>query len=65
MTKPKGATSLIVNLTTSGEQLLGDINGVQKEKKPDGTTRLQSSTGHADARLRRQGHHDQAASGRQ
>lgn len=37
-TKPKGANSLLVNVTGSGEKLLGDINGVQKEKNPDSTT---------------------------
>jgi hypothetical protein len=38
LTKPKGATSLIVNLTGPGEQLLGVINDVQKAKNADGTT---------------------------
>jgi hypothetical protein len=38
ITKAKGANSLIVNLTAPGEKLLGDINGVQKDKKADGTT---------------------------
>jgi len=37
VTKPKGASSLIVNLTGPGEQLLGGISGVQKDKKSDGT----------------------------
>lgn len=36
--KPKGATSLIVNVTGPGEKLLGDIDGVRKQKNPDGTT---------------------------
>lgn len=38
VTKPKGASSLIVNLTGPGENLLGTINGVQKQKSADGTT---------------------------
>ena len=38
VTKPKGSTALIVNLTAPGEQLLAAINGVQKDKKSDGTT---------------------------
>jgi len=36
--KAKGPNSLIVNLTDTGEKLLGEINGVQKTKNPDGTT---------------------------
>lgn len=38
VTKPKGANSLIVNVTGPGEKLLGDIEGVQKEKNADGST---------------------------
>ncbi|HUI84492.1 MAG TPA: hypothetical protein VL240_09720, partial [Candidatus Binatia bacterium] len=38
ITKPKGATSLIVTLTGPGEKLLGDIAGVEKGKNADGTT---------------------------
>jgi hypothetical protein len=38
VTKAKGANSLIVNLTSSGEKVLGDINNVQKNKNADGTT---------------------------
>ncbi len=38
VTKPKGATSLIVNLTSAGDKLLSTINNVQKSKNPDGTT---------------------------
>ena len=38
VTKPKGANSLIVGLTSPGEKLLGDINNVQKNKNADGTT---------------------------
>lgn len=38
VTKPKGANSLIVNVTGPGQNLLGSINGVQKQKNPDGTT---------------------------
>ncbi len=38
VTKPKGANSLIVNVTGPGEKLLSDINGVQKQKNADGTT---------------------------
>ncbi len=38
ITKPKGATSLIVTLTEPGETLLNNINGVQKGKNRDGTT---------------------------
>ena len=37
-TRPKGPNSLIVNLTDTGEKLLGDINGVHKKSNPDGTT---------------------------
>ena len=37
-TKPKGANALIVTVTGPGENLLGGINGVQKQKNPDGTT---------------------------
>jgi hypothetical protein len=36
-TKPKGSSSLIVNLTPGGETLLSKIKGVQKASKPDGT----------------------------
>ncbi len=36
--KAKNATSLVVTLTSPGEKLLSDINGVQKGKNPDGTT---------------------------
>ncbi len=35
--KPKGANAL-VNLTPTGEKLLGDLNQVQKNKNADGTT---------------------------
>lgn len=38
VTKPKGPNSLIVNLTDTGEKMLGDINGVQKTQNPDGST---------------------------
>jgi len=38
VTKPKGADTLIVNLTSAGESLLNNINGLQKAKNPDGTT---------------------------
>ena len=38
VTRPKGPTSLIVNLTTPGEKLLTAIDGVQKNKNADGTT---------------------------
>ena len=38
VTKPKGGNGLIVNLTPSGEKLLGDISNVQKSKNADGTT---------------------------
>ena len=37
-TKPKGPNSLIVNVTGPGENLLSGVNGVQKQKNPDGTT---------------------------
>ena len=36
--KAKTATSLIVALTGPGENLLSNINGVQKSKNPDGIT---------------------------
>jgi hypothetical protein len=36
--KAKGSTSLIVTITGPGENLLGNITGVQKGKNPDGTT---------------------------
>jgi len=36
--KPKGPNSLIVSLTNTGEKLLGELNGVEKTKNPDGTT---------------------------
>jgi len=39
--KPKGANSLIVNLTPVGERLLGDISGLEKTNKGDGTTSYQ------------------------
>jgi hypothetical protein len=38
ITKPKSGNALIVDLTPSGEKLLGDINNVQKNKNADGTT---------------------------
>lgn len=38
VTRPKGGTALIVEMTPSGEKLLGDINNVQKSKHADGTT---------------------------
>ncbi len=38
VTKPKGANSLIVDVTGPGENLLGGISGVQKHKSSDGTT---------------------------
>ena len=38
VTKPKGATSLIVTMTDAGTKLLGEIDGVQKLKHADGTT---------------------------
>jgi hypothetical protein len=38
VTKPKGPNSLIVNLTGTGEKLLGEINGVAKTKNADTTT---------------------------
>lgn len=37
-TKPKGPNSLIVNLTDTGETLIGGIDGVEKKKNADGTT---------------------------
>lgn len=37
-TKPKGPNSLIVNLTDTGEKLIGGIDGVEKKKNADGTT---------------------------
>lgn len=36
--KAKSATSLIVAMTGPGEQLLSNINGMQKGKNPDGST---------------------------
>jgi hypothetical protein len=36
-TKPKGYSSLIVNLTPAGEKLLSTVKGVQKASNPDGT----------------------------
>lgn len=41
VTKPKGYSSLIVNMTDTGERLLGTITGVQKTKNPDGTITYQ------------------------
>ena len=38
VTKPKGGDALIVNLTSAGENVLNNINGVQKAKNADGTT---------------------------
>jgi hypothetical protein len=38
VTKAKGGSGLIVNLTSAGEKLLGDINNVKKNKNADGTT---------------------------
>ncbi len=38
VTKAKGTNSLLVDVTGAGETLLGNINGVQKQKKSDGTT---------------------------
>jgi hypothetical protein len=38
VTKPKGPTSLIVTMTSPGETVLGNINGVQKTKNSDDTT---------------------------
>lgn len=38
LTKPKGANSLIVNITGPGEKLLADIPGVQTAKDADGVT---------------------------
>jgi hypothetical protein len=40
VTKPHGPNSLIVSLTSTGEKLLGDINGVAKTKTAEGTTYL-------------------------
>lgn len=36
--KAKGSMSLIVDITSAGETLLGNITGVQKGTNPDGTT---------------------------
>ncbi len=38
VTKPKGATSLIVTITPAGDTVLANINGVEKSKNADGNT---------------------------